>query len=360
MDWFRWWHGSLNDPKFKWVARKSGQNFTTVITLWVAILEYASAVTQCDADVTRGSVTGFDCDAHDVLFDVDDGACLAILDSMAAKGLIVDGRIANWDKRQPKREDSSAGRTRDYRDRKRAAQAQVDQPPTTPVENVTVTHGDAPVTQCDAPDKSRGEEIREKQCGDGDDSGRAQGGDHATPHLVNAQTGEENPRPVQIRILLRQHGMPLTSNSAEVLDMVRLSVTDQEITETVDVFRQKKPGDAPNARYILSMITTAREKAAKAVASAGSAPDARASPSEPGQWWRAGASAIEAKGAEYGLKWRRDRNEPFPDFKVRVFKAAGDGPWRQDMLSELAREKGDRYAVVHEHFYGHPPIEVQA
>lgn len=196
--------------------------------------------------------------------------------------------------------------------------------------------------------------------GDVNPGGTAGEAAHATSHLLNATTGEENSRPVQLRILLRSHGMPVTSNSAEVLEMAQLGVTDQEITETVDVFRQKKPGDKPNARYILSMITTAREKAAKAMAGAGKTPDVGASPAEPGQWWRAGASAIEAKGAEHGLKWRRDRNENFQDFKVRVFKAAGEGPWMEEMLNQLLRDKSDRYAIVHEHFYGHPPIEVQA
>jgi len=160
MDWFRWWHGSLTDPKFRWVARKSGQRFTTVITLWVALLEHASTVTHGDADVTqgdnavtRGDVSGFDCDSHDVLFDEDDGACRSIYCAMEAKGLIVDGRIARWGKRQPKREDSSAERTRGYRQRQKA-QADGD------ANDNSVTDGDASVTQGDAPDKSRGEESK--------------------------------------------------------------------------------------------------------------------------------------------------------------------------------------------------------
>ncbi|MDE1179471.1 hypothetical protein [Paraburkholderia sp.] len=145
MEWFRWWHGTLTDPKFQWVARKSGQSFTSVIALWVALLERASSVTQGDADVTRGDVAGFDCDDHDVLFGLDDGCCARILDAFVAKGMIANGVITNWEKRQPKREDSSAARTRAYRERK--------------AQESSVTTGDAAVTHGD--DKKREEKSRE-------------------------------------------------------------------------------------------------------------------------------------------------------------------------------------------------------
>jgi hypothetical protein len=151
MDWFRWWHGTLTDPKFQWVARKSGQPFTAVIALWVALLERASGVTQGDAYVTRGDVTGFDCDDHDVLFGLDDGSCSKIFEAFIAKGMIADSRIAKWEERQPKREDSSAERTRAYRDRK--------------AKESSVTNGDVYVTQSDEERRDetpRGEEIREE------------------------------------------------------------------------------------------------------------------------------------------------------------------------------------------------------
>jgi hypothetical protein len=145
MDWFRWWHGTLTDPKFQWVARKSGQSFPSVIALWVALLERASSVTQGDASVTRGDVSGFDCDDHDVLFGLDDGCCAQIYAAFAAKGMLANNVITNWEKRQPKREDSSAERTRAYRDRKS--------------KESSVTTGDADVTHGD--DKKREEKSRE-------------------------------------------------------------------------------------------------------------------------------------------------------------------------------------------------------
>jgi hypothetical protein len=171
MEWFRWWHGTLTDPKFQWVARKSGQPFTAVIALWVALLERASSVTQGDASVTRGDVAGFDCDDHDVLFGLEDGCCARILDAFAAKGMIAGGVITNWEKRQPKREDSSAERTRAYRERK--------------AKESSVTTGDAPVTQSD--DKKREDKSRENLEPNGS---VASGAEAPSADLLGAEIGK--------------------------------------------------------------------------------------------------------------------------------------------------------------------------
>lgn len=76
-----------------------------------------------------------------------------------------------------------------------------------------------------------------------------------------------------------------------------------------------------------------------------------------GGWWQS-ATGIEAKGVEC---WRaRKAGEEFQRYKVGVFKAAGDGPWRAALLADLLRTKNQSHAAVHEYFYGHPPIEGQA
>jgi hypothetical protein len=212
MDWFRWWHGTLTDPKFQWVARKSGQPFTAVIALWVALLERASSVTQGDASVTRGDVTGFDCDDHDVLFGLDDGSCARIFEAFAAKGMIVESRIAKWEERQPKREDSSAERTRAYRERKS--------------KEPSVTNGDAPVTQSD--DKRRGEERKTKEPNGSVDSGEKSS---PTADLLGdcegngEQTGERSAKsipacPVQ-QIIDLYHSTMTLNPRARVVDDTR-------------------------------------------------------------------------------------------------------------------------------------------
>ncbi|GAA0809686.1 hypothetical protein [Cupriavidus gilardii] len=158
MDWFRWWHGTVNDPKFQWVARKSGQCVGSVIAVWAALLEHASSATQCNADATRGNVASFDCSDFDVAFGFEDGVVSAIFEAMEQKGLIVDGAIAKWNERQPKREDSgnpftgalsSTERSRIHREKKKREASQCNDM------QRDATHGN------DREDKSR-EEIKTK------------------------------------------------------------------------------------------------------------------------------------------------------------------------------------------------------
>lgn len=104
IDWFRWHHGSITDPKFQLVAKKAAARFGDVIALWAFILETASS----DAD--RGNIGPLDFETIDHMLGAEEGTSIRILDAMTARGLIVENRIASWDKRQPKREreDSNA------------------------------------------------------------------------------------------------------------------------------------------------------------------------------------------------------------------------------------------------------------
>lgn len=69
-------------------------------------------------------------------------------------------------------------------------------------------------------------------------------------------------------------------------------------------------------------------------------------------WWES-ASGVERKAVELGVP--RKEGEPHWRFSVRVFKQAGEGPWRQRILADMLRTKNSAYASVHEFFYGHPP-----
>lgn len=116
IDWFRWHHGSVTDPKFQLIAKKSGASLPDVLAVWAYVLEQASA------NETRGNHGEIDSEAVDCMFGFDDGQTEAILNVMQSRGLLVDGRVSSWDKRQPKRErdtDNSAERTRAYRERQR-------------------------------------------------------------------------------------------------------------------------------------------------------------------------------------------------------------------------------------------------
>lgn len=116
IDWFRWHHGSVNDPKFGLVARKAAARVGDVIAVWALILEQASASAE------RGVFGAIDCEATDFLLGAEDGTTARILDAMQGRGLIDGGRVTRWEERQPKRErvdNTAAERKREQREREK-------------------------------------------------------------------------------------------------------------------------------------------------------------------------------------------------------------------------------------------------
>ena len=104
MDWFRWHHGSVTDPKFALVARKAGASVPDVLAVWAYILETASQ------SVERGDFGTVDCEALDCVFGfpATETRTADILAALADRGLTDGPRIAAWEKRQPKREREDA------------------------------------------------------------------------------------------------------------------------------------------------------------------------------------------------------------------------------------------------------------
>lgn len=116
IEWFRWHHGSVTDPKFQLIARNAGVRLGDVIAAWAFILESASANTD------RGVVEKIDYETLDFLLGVDGGTSARIVEAMTARGLIEGGRVSAWERRQPKREDDDAAeRKRKQRERDEVA-----------------------------------------------------------------------------------------------------------------------------------------------------------------------------------------------------------------------------------------------
>lgn len=146
IDWFRWHHGSVTDPKFQLVARQSGASLPDVLAVWAYLLEQSSAGDD------RGSVGEVDCEAVDCMFAFPstETRTADILKAMGRRGLIADGRIVAWERRQPKREDETANE-RKRRQREREHAELLAQGCVTDATSRNVTHGHA-----------RGEERREE------------------------------------------------------------------------------------------------------------------------------------------------------------------------------------------------------
>ena len=113
IDWFRWHHGSVNDPKFQLVARRAVASVAEVIAVWAMLLESASM------HETRGYAGEQDFEAMDCALGLSEGKSLSIYEAMQARELLdVHGHVVRWDRRQPKREDDNAAvRKRRQRDR---------------------------------------------------------------------------------------------------------------------------------------------------------------------------------------------------------------------------------------------------
>jgi hypothetical protein len=141
MEWFRSYHGAPFDPKWRVIAKQAGARVGEVAAVFWALMDYASqaeerGVTHCDAEERHSR-----CEEIAAAFDFDEKVVDAVYAAFEARNIIADGRLVAWEKRQPKREDSSADRTRSYRERNK------------------VTQGDAHVTPCDA----REDKIREEK-----------------------------------------------------------------------------------------------------------------------------------------------------------------------------------------------------
>jgi hypothetical protein len=98
--WFRWWNGSFSDAKFGLVAMRAKRSVPDVLAVWIALLEHAA---QCNE---RGCVT--DCRAEEIAWHlrIEGEAVSEIIAAMTDRGMIVDGRIEAWERRQPSREDA--------------------------------------------------------------------------------------------------------------------------------------------------------------------------------------------------------------------------------------------------------------
>lgn len=103
MDWFRSHHGAPTDPKWLLIAKRANVRPIHVIGTWWALLDYASQHSE------RGSIDGFDTETFALFAGLDDEHVSRIVTSLRDKGLIVGDQIAQWGKRQPKREDETAG-----------------------------------------------------------------------------------------------------------------------------------------------------------------------------------------------------------------------------------------------------------
>jgi hypothetical protein len=140
VSWIKWHVGTVDDPKFRVVSRKSRVTVRDVVTVWASILECAGTADE------RGSIAGMDREAVTLSLELEQPVFEAILEAM--QGRLLDGdRVKNWGKRQTQVVDPTAAeRKRRQRERDRVTESHV------------VTHRD---DRDGHTDKNREEENRE-------------------------------------------------------------------------------------------------------------------------------------------------------------------------------------------------------
>lgn len=109
MSWVRLWHDMPTDPKWRSIARKSGQPLACVIAVFNFVMINASTNA---AD--RGSLSGWDNEDVASALDMSAADVEAIVSAM--QGKVLDGsRLTGWEKKQPLREDNDFRRTPEWR-----------------------------------------------------------------------------------------------------------------------------------------------------------------------------------------------------------------------------------------------------
>lgn len=141
-DWVRLWHDMPTDPKWRVIARKSGQPLACVIAVFNLMMINASQNAE-----ERGLMVGWDDEDAGAALDMDGEDIAAIREAMQNK-VLEGSRLTGWDRRQPRREDNSSGRVKAHREKK-AAERNDQQRPDDGVKR-DVTHGNAPETDADA------------------------------------------------------------------------------------------------------------------------------------------------------------------------------------------------------------------
>lgn len=110
--WLRLWHEMPNDPKWRTIARNSGQLIGNVMSVYLHLLVSASNATE------RGRTQNICADDLASALEISASEVESILAAM--QGKVLDGdKILGWEKRQVLKEDGSAERGKLFRENKK-------------------------------------------------------------------------------------------------------------------------------------------------------------------------------------------------------------------------------------------------
>lgn len=142
--WVRLWEDMPNDPKWRVIARnvmKRSETHETQCPVSEVISVFIHMIVNACQAGHEGRLEGWNDEVVAIAIDAETDRVRVIREEM--EGLVLDGNsLKGWNKRQPKREDNSTKRVQAFREKRNAAKR-------------TVTHGNAVVTQRNAPEEKR-------------------------------------------------------------------------------------------------------------------------------------------------------------------------------------------------------------
>lgn len=107
--WLRLWHDMPTDPKWRTIARASGERIGDVMAVYCHLLVCASNATE------RGRTQSFNSEDVANALDIQTEQVERIIDAMQRR--VLDGdMVAGWEKRQVAREDGAAERAKAWRE----------------------------------------------------------------------------------------------------------------------------------------------------------------------------------------------------------------------------------------------------
>ncbi len=350
MDWFRWHHGSVTDPKFQLVARRSGASLPDVLAVWAYLLELASA-----ADV-RGVFGAVDCEAVDCLFGfpATETRTANVMTALDERRLTCEGAIVRWSARQAKREREDVGaadRKREQRERERGVAAegmdegggQVDPAPARTGVTQPVAAGACLVT----PDSDRVGGVTSAASDAAGVTPSATTQDHVTPcHATSRQKrprGEErrsntNPPTPRLaggafaRFWAMWPELPTKAAERQCAQRWRRDGLDAEVDAVLAGLQAAVASKAwrkDAGAFVPAPLTWLRQRRWCAPT------EAQAAAVRAEAVWHETRSGIEAKGEDLGLgrwdegAWQGGAGEAWPAYQAKVYRAAGYVPAKE-------------------------------
>lgn len=248
--WFRYFHGTPADPKWKVVAARASHTMSRHVTIahvlavWDCMMECASQA------IPRGELCGWDSEDVAALLEIEVAEVEAIRQAMQGKTL--DGNhLKAWEKRQPKRErdDPSASS-------RKAAQR---------LRDSGQKHDVTPIPQVSHQVTPRGEERREEEkeqdqiLSVGKPETNNSRATLAEPPTARADPGE---RSGQIAKLLKANGVQhVNPTHAKILELAAYGVTDAEV---VAIAKEAVERGKPNLSWACSTLLGRKRDAAVA------------------------------------------------------------------------------------------------